>query len=151
LQDVKNNMKNMKKSQKWLLLSMVIIPAIILAVPFIIDNDMSIKEFPWWAIIIPVLILVSPFTFILAQRSGQAMYDAHLQKQKKRFLTAFGIYIIFLIIILIILYFYSYQFFLPFLLIQTAFLLSVFFMRIRLFFPKKQESTEADNQNYNHG
>jgi hypothetical protein len=137
----------MKKTQKWIALLMLIVPITILTF-FITISDISIKEFPLWAIIgIPTLILVSPFTFLFAQRSGQSMYNASLQKQKKRFLTVWGIYIIFLVILLIVLYFLNYQFFLAFLFIQTAFLLSVLFMKFRLFFTKNYESTEDDNQN----
>ena len=137
---IKSNNLNMKKSQKWLLLSIVIVSVIILTF-FIVISGISIKEFPLWTIIgISTLIALSPFTFLLAQRyAQQTMYDASLQKQKKRFLTVWGISIIFLGILLIILYFLNNQFFLPFLLIQTVGSLSVFFLTFRLFFQKKEK------------
>ena len=136
----------MNKIQKWIVSLMLIVPITILA--FIIISDINIKDFPMWAIIgIPILILVLPFIFLLTQRSGQEIYKVSLQKQKKRFLTTWGIYIIFLVICLVILYFLNNQFFLPFLFIQIAFLLSVFFMRFRLFFPSKKKMSEDANQN----
>ena len=135
----------MKKSQKWLLVLIVLIPATLVAI-FLLASGIRITELPMWVIMIPLLIIISPFTFLLAQRSGREMDDAPLQKQKKRFLTVWGFYIIFLVMLLVIAYFFSYQFFWPFLFIQVAFLLTVFFFKFRLFFPKNEESTTQNNQ-----
>ncbi|MDR2979402.1 MAG: hypothetical protein LBV02_03020 [Bacteroidales bacterium] len=135
----------MKKSQKWIMILMIAVPVIIITVSLIVSG-ISLKDFPVWAIItVSTVILVSPFTFFLTQRSAQwGISDASLKRQKKRFLTVWGAYIIFLAIILVVIYYFNYQFFQPFLFIQTAFLLSLFFMNFRLFFPKKKESTEDD-------
>ncbi|MCL2435173.1 MAG: hypothetical protein FWD09_03400 [Lentimicrobiaceae bacterium] len=135
----------MKKSQKWILISMVIIPAIILAIT--IPKDISIKEFPLWAIIgIPILILLTPFSFLLGQRFAQrAVYDTPLQKQKKNILTIWGIYTIFIAIILIILYYVRYQSFWTTLLILLVPWFFMIFGNFRILFPKKKESTEKDH------
>jgi len=98
----------MKKSQKWIIiLIMIALPIIIISTSLLISN-ISIKEVPVWAVIgIPVFILVSPFTFLLAQRT----IDAPLQKQKKMLLTVLCVYIIFSAIILILMHYVNYQFF----------------------------------------
>ena len=98
----------MKKSQKWIIiLIMITLPVIIISTSLLISG-ISIKEIPVWAVIgIPVFILVSPFTFLLAQRT----IDAPLQKQKKMLLTVLCVYIIFSAIILILMHYVNYQFF----------------------------------------
>ena len=140
----------MKKSKKRIIILMIIlIPVIILAIPFIIGG-ISIKEFPLWAIIgIPILLLASPFIFLLAQRrTERTIYDAPLQKQKKRFLTVWGIYIIFLTILLIVLYYVHYSSFVGILCGQSVCFVLLFFINFRLFFPKekKQKLTNDNNQ-----
>jgi hypothetical protein len=138
----------MKKTQTRLLILISIVPAIILLF-FLIISGVSIKDFPLWAIIvIPTLILVTPFMFLLAQCFAQrAIYDAPLQKKKKRILIVWGVYAIFTTIVLIILYHVRYQsFWITFLqLFPVSFF--ILFGNFRLFFPKKEKSTENDNQN----
>jgi len=126
---------------------MVIIPAIILAIT--IPKDISIKEFPLWAmIVIPVLILIAPFSFLLEQRFAQrAVYGAPLQKQKKNILTIWSIYTIFIAIILIILYYVRYQSFWTTLLILSVPWFFMIFGNFRIFFPKKESTEEDHHQN----
>lgn len=136
----------MKKTHKWIvILMMTVLPIIVLTISFII-SEISIKEVPIWAVIgIPVLILVSPFTFLLAQRRAEKkMYDVSLQKQKKTSLTILSVYIIFSAIMLIMLYCLNYRFFSAFLYALMPILPAIF---IRLFFSKRKEVTEDNNQN----
>jgi len=125
----------MKKSQSWLFILIVAIPVIILAFFFLLSG-ISIKELPWWTIIIPILILISPFLFLFAHRTARAKYNTSLQ-QKKRFLTVWGGYIIFFVILLVICYYSNYDFVWVMLFTQIGFLLFVFLLKFRLFFPKK--------------
>jgi len=132
-------MKHIKKTKKWILF-LLISPALLIPL-FIIMAGISIKEIPHWFIIeIPIIILVSIIIFLLIQP-----FD-YLEKLKRRFLTGWGIYVIFTAIMLTILYYFNYDFFGVFLFMQTVFLLSIFFMRFRLFFPKNKESIEDVNQ-----
>ena len=129
----------MKNSQKWLLISILIFPAIILTF-FLIISGINIKDLSWWTIIIPLLILISPFTFLLAQRFAQRkIYDAPLHKKKFFFIIIFGIDFIFLAIIILLEY---YNVIYPFTWIPLSamILTPVFFIifgNFRLFFPKK--------------
>jgi hypothetical protein len=60
----------MKKSQKWIMILMITIPVITIAASLIVSG-ISLKGFPVWAIItVSTIILVSPFIFLLAQRSA---------------------------------------------------------------------------------
>ena len=135
-----NEFNIMKKTQRLLLISILVVPAIILTV-FLILIDVSIKEFSKWAIVIPILILISPFIFFFAQRSAKKAYDSPLVRQKNRFLTVWGVCIIFFAILLSICYYVNYDFFWVLLLTQFGFLISVFLLRFRLFFPKKKDAT----------
>jgi hypothetical protein len=130
----------MKKSQKWLISLMIITPAIIVLTLFFIISGISIKEIPWWAIIgVSIVILVSPFTFLLSQRSAQRMQQGStLQKRKKMFLTAFGFLITFFAIILIIIYYVNYEFFWVLLLFPICVLPFMFFEFLRLFFQRRK-------------
>jgi len=140
----------MKKSQIWLLILIVAIPAIIL-IFFLIISDVTLKEFPWWTVIIPILIFVTPFAFLFAQRLAQrTVYDVTLQKKKKTLIVMFGINIIFLAIIFLLAY---YNIIYPILCIPlSAMILTpvffLFFGNYRLFFPKKKESAENNVQNH---
>jgi len=131
----------MKKSQKWIPISTVVIPVIIIALIFIL-GDISIKEFPLWAIIvIPVLILITPFVFLLAQRLAQRIiYDADLslQKKKKRILTVLGASAISTIIISVTIYHLHYESFCPTLLILLTPLPFIIFGNFRLFFQRSK-------------
>ena len=71
-----------------------------------------------------------------------------LQKQKKKFLTIWSIFILFVAIILTMHYqlVSDHFYFWTLLLTQVAFLLTVFFLKFRLFFPKKEKSIEDNNQ-----
>ena len=133
----------MKKSQKKLLILLMIVPVTIIPI-LLIFISLNIIKIPWWAIIgISIITIVSIFIFILTQRT---VSDVPFRKQKKRFLTVWGIYTIFIAIILTIQYHIRYQSFWATLFIQAVFLLSVFFINFRLVFPKKKESIEGDNQ-----
>jgi protein-S-isoprenylcysteine O-methyltransferase Ste14 len=137
----------MKKSQKRLLILMMIIPAIILPV-FLIIHGMSVNKIPWWAIIgILIVTLASILIFLFTQNSAQQVYDAPLQKQRKRILTVWGAYSIFTAIVLIILYYVRYQLFLTGLVFPALLLPSLFFVYFRVFFPKNTKSIENNNQN----
>ena len=137
----------MKKLQKLgIILMIIIIPIIIIAVSLIVGG-ISIKDIPLLAIIgVSALILISPFTFLLAQRSAQRTYNATLQKQKKRLLTMFGIYIFFsAILLIVVLYYVSYQYFWVVFLAQI--LPPIFFMffgNFRFFFPKEKKQKQID-------
>jgi len=140
----------MKNWQKWLIALMIIIP---ISVFFIIisSSNITIKEFSWWAIIgIFAFMLVFPFFFLLVEWRVQRKMnenDTPLQKQKKRFLIGWGYYIILLIILFTIAYCIGSDFSWHYLCIQVLFLLSMFFVNIRLFFPKKNKPIENDCQN----
>ena len=138
----------MTKKRKKLLILIMTIPTIILPILLIIIG-INTNKIAWWAVIgIPVVTLVSILLFLLAQNSAQRVYDASLQKQRKRILTVWGIYTIFIAVILIIQYYIRNQSILPTLFIQTGFLISIFFLHFRIFFPKVKKSTEDDKQNY---
>jgi len=133
----------MNNSQKWLFTLIVLIPAIILTVFFLLSG-ISVKELPRWIIIIPIIILTMPFSFLLAQRSAQKIDSTNLQEQKKRFLTVWGIYFIFIGTMLTILYCFGYySAFWANLFGSIGFLLFLFCWKFRLFFPKKKEIQEA--------
>jgi hypothetical protein len=84
------------------------------------------------------------FIFLLKQRFEKRILsnNSSFQKQKKKFLTVWGSFIVCLTIILTITYHVNYSFFWILLIAQSLFLLSVFFMNFRLFFPKKGKSIE---------
>jgi uncharacterized membrane protein len=136
----------MKKKRKRLLILIMTIPAIILPILLIIIG-ININKIAWWAVIgIPTVTIVSILLFLLAQSSAQRECDTSLQKKRKRILTVWGIYTFFIVVILIIQYYAMNQSFLPTLFIQTLFLISIFFIHFRVFFPKVKKSIEDDNQ-----
>jgi hypothetical protein len=57
---------------------MIITSVLVVLTVFFMVNNLSVKEFPWWAIIgVPIVILGSPFVFFLAQRSvKRTVFDA---------------------------------------------------------------------------
>ena len=136
----------MKKSKKWILILMIIIPQIIILTVLLLIGGISIKEFPLWiVIVVPMFILVSPFTFFFAQR--HVMYDVPLQKQKKRLLTTFSVCIILFVIILITCYYVNYDFFWVILFIQILpAMLFMFFGNFRLFSKSKKQKLTDDNK-----
>jgi hypothetical protein len=128
----------MKKSHIWLLTAILIIPTIILIISLSI-SDIKIKDFPWWAIAIPVLIIVSPFTFYFAQRVAHRTYNSTLNKRKKILLYSFCALIIFSVILLSASYYFNYEFLRIILLVQILpIILFMFFGNFRLFFQKKE-------------
>ena len=139
-------MNIMKKNQKRLLIWIAIVPAIILTISFLITG-ISIKDLPWWAIIIPILLIATPFSFIFGQLNAQRIYNAPLQEKKKKILIAWSVYNILIAIILIIIYCVRYHlFWITFIqLVFVSFL--IFFGNFRLFFLKKKKTPENDNQN----
>ena len=134
----------MQKSQIWILILMVAIPIIAFAVMFI-ATGLSIREIPLWAItIVPVLLF--PLALHFVKRYDAQPTENLLRKKRKKFLIIWGSYAVFLAMLLIIAYYRIPEFFFPFLLIQFCFLLGVFFLNIRLFFPKKEMPTkESEN------
>ena len=132
----------MNKSLKLVIILSLISLAFLILIIFI--SDIKVADIPLWAIIgIPALLLTTPLIFFLVQRSTQrTMQDASLQKQRKRALIVFWLYIIVMSILLIILYLVRPQSFWHILPAQIPFLLFVFFLRFRVFFPKSKESTE---------
>ena len=135
----------MKKSQKWVIISMIIVPILIMLAVFLIFRE-NIKDIPLWVIIgLPIVFLVSPFTFLLAQRLVQRKIEgASLQKQRKRLLYAFGVVIaLFAIILTPAYYFVTLDFFWTLLLMPVCVLLCMFFGNYRIFFQKKKETTDT--------
>jgi len=139
---MKTNNHIMNKPLKLVTIASLISLAFLTLIVFI--EDIKVADIPLWAIIgIPTLHLAIPLIFFLVQRSTQrTMQDASLQKQRKRALIVFWLYIIFMSILLIILYLVRPQSFWHILPTQIPFLLFVFFLRFRVFFPKSKESTE---------
>ena len=137
----------MNKPLKLVTIASLISLAFLILIVFI--EDIRVADIPLWAIIgIPTLHLAIPLIFFLVQRSTQrTMQDASLQKQRKRLLIVSGAYIIFLLLLFAIVYLVRPHI-LPTLFPQAAFgfVLFVFFLRFRLFFPKSKESTEDINQ-----
>jgi hypothetical protein len=131
----------MKKSQKWLLTLITVIPAIIV-IAFFVISDINIKELPWWVIVIPILIIASPFTFFLSQRA----YNTTLQKRKKRLLINFGTLILLLVITIILTHFHViYQFmWIPISVMLLTPMFFMFFYNFRLFFPKEKKEYTKD-------
>ena len=125
---------------------MIIIPAIVILAVFFMISGISINDVPGWAIIgTSIVILVSPFTFLLAQRLVQRKIEgASLQKQRKRLLYAFGVVIaLFAIILTPAYYFVTLDFFWTLLLMPVCVLLCMFFGNYRIFFQKKKETTDT--------
>ena len=134
----------MKKSQKWVIILMIIIiPTITLTVSLMIAG-ISIKELPLWFIIgMPLLILVSPFLFLLGQRHAERIRYAPLRKRRKWILINLGIYITFTLIMFIILYLKLGR--TPF---QNKSVILLWFVPIpfmlyNLFFPKDEEQKDT--------
>ena len=130
----------MKKLQVWILILIILIPVIAFAITFIVTG-LSIRETPLW-IVTGIPILLFPFVAFLVKRYDAQPTDNPLKKQRRKFLALWGSYAVFMTIALIMAYYRTPQFFWTFLLLQICFLLSVFLLNIRLFFPKKEGDTK---------
>jgi len=133
----------MKKLQKEIIVLILIIPAAILTI-FLILSGISVKEMPLWAIIvIPTLILLSPFTFMMSSRYAQLTYNLPLQKRKKRILTVLCALIFFSGIILTVTYYLVPYFFWIILFVMVLpMMFFIFLGNFRLFFPKDKKIFE---------
>lgn len=132
----------MKKLQKsTLILMMIIIPIIILIVSLMITG-ISVKEFPWWAIIgIPALIFITPFTVLLTQSKIQ---NTPLEKRRKGLLILMGAFTVFLLFIAIICYMNGISF-LQVLLTNLVSLVGLIAIFLYVFFRKDKEQKSLDD------
>ena len=136
----------MKKSQKWLLSLMVIVPAIIILICLLIA-DIRINDLPLVVIIVlPTTILATPFLFLAAQRFAQKTDNAPLQKKRKTLLILFGVSLIISTVFIVSAYFFvSFYSWISLLLGLVIFTLFPVLKNIHVFFPKDKKSTTDDD------
>lgn len=135
----------MKKTKKWFIVPMITIPIVIIIIVSLLIAGISVKNLPLWAVIgIPLLILMTPFTFLFIQGK---VYDTPLQKKKKRLLILFCAYIVFSVLLLITFYYVNSQMVWIIALQLIIPLPFIFHANFRLFFPKKENCTKDISQN----
>ncbi|MDR0970439.1 MAG: hypothetical protein LBM67_07880 [Lentimicrobiaceae bacterium] len=120
----------MKKSTLWILITIAVLPAMLLLLVLTISG-VSITKFPlWFLILMPTLLIATPFLYLFVQRfAQQKIHDQPIEKRKKPLLTAMGIYIFFSAIIVIAAYFLCYDYFWIVYLAQS--IIALFFMFLR--------------------
>lgn len=139
----------MKKSEKWTLIAVSVFPPVLIVL-VLMFSGVNIMDFPLWFLIgMPILFVVLPFLYFFTRRfAQQKIYDKPVEKRKKPLLIAFGICILLTVLILVLSYYIGSEgSFLYYLVVQTGFLVFLFFVYFYPHLFKKKESQKEGNQN----